>query len=780
MPVAVLVLLLSTATVQGFVRSASTHEPIAHAVVEIAALERRVAVDERGYFVIPSIPAGRWSIRVSALGYRPTELDVTVPADGAVRVDVALKIAPLQLEEIDVRTDARAPASTDDAGPPPIRVDGPVISTVPGLIEADVFRVIQTLPAVAAASDFSSALYVRGGSPDQNLILLDGAPVFNPFHAGGLFAAFDPGAIAELDILPGAFPASVGDRLSSVVSVRTRDGGRDRLRGWGGIGLVSSRAGLDGPLPDDRGSYLVSVRRTYLDLMTDAAKGLGLIDFTIPYGFTDAHLKAVHDVGGLGSIAASVYLDREGLDITEDLGTESNDPNAPDQSSDWGSYAFSLRYRQPLGATVLAEARAALSSFYGSFGVWERRYVDFPDTYEWVRTLDADTRTRDLLIGADLTWYARRHRLGWGVQMDRYTFDHRLGASDLDVSDLIPSFRSVDRPTTIAAYIEDEWSLTADIRLRGGVRALHAEDRGTVWLPRLGARVEVTPDLTLTLGAGRYAQILHSLRDEEAFAAMLTAYDLLAAVPARIGLSTGRDIVLGGEWRRGGAMLRVDGYLKQMQDLPLPAAPPDALEDPILVTEGRRPGTGTARGIEALFRYRRGRTMVALGYALSSTELEVAGSRYAPHYDRRHTLDLSASTSWGEHGLFSARIAWATGQPYTPVVGIAETFSYAPERGTFVLFGTPSRTVLLGPHNAERLPSYFRLDVAVRKDYEKHWFGADLTLTPYFQILNVLNTKNVLYANPDDVFRFGRAPAAELEYLPQLPFLPTFGIEWRF
>ncbi|HEX7118140.1 MAG TPA: TonB-dependent receptor [Longimicrobiales bacterium] len=777
--IATLAVALAGGVVHGTVRADSTLEPIAHATVELPALGRRIAADERGYYVLADVPEGTWAIRVSALGYRPRELEVDIVDGRTLRLDVALVLSPLQLEGIEVTTERRGAAPVAAAGPPPVRVDGPSLSIVPGLAEADVFRALQTLPSIAAVSDFSSALYVRGGAPDQNLLLLDGAPLFNPFHLGGVFAAFDPSTIATVDVLPGAFPASAGDRLSSVIALNTRDGGRDRLRGSGAIGLISSRASIDGPLPGGRGSYLLSLRRTYVDLFTDLAYALDFVDFTLPYAFTDGHLKLTHDVGAAGSISASFYVDREGIHVPEEMA----ESDGTDAQLTWGSYAASVTYRRPIGGTLLAELRAAVSAFAGDFELWEREYVpSTPDPYgpvepgELEKTTDAHTTVRDALVGADLTWYGRRHRVAVGVQADAYRFDHDIGPEGHAFEDIIPTFRRTDRPTTVAAYVEDQWSVTDAFQLRGGLRVLHAGARGTAWMPRFGARYALPSGLAFNLGAGRYTQVMHSLRDEESVYSGIMAYDVPGAVAPGAGLPATEDVVLGVEWRAPDTEIRVDGYLKRTTGLRLPPPPADPADAPIFVIHGRRPASSLARGVEITARHRRGAAEFSASYALAFAELDVGGERYPPRYDRRHTLDVSATLPLGARGTFSARLAAATGQPYTTAVARTTVFRYDPTTGKFYRF-INGDFLLLGEHNGARLPGYLRLDVAARKAYDKPWFGG-ITVTPYVQVINVLNSRNVLFADPNQFYYGSGRPVAE--YLPQLPFLPTFGVEWRF
>ena len=769
-----LALLPAAASISGTVRAQESREPIAGATVEIPELRRRAVTDERGYFVLAGVPAGQYTLRADALGFRRVERPVSVPETGSVRVDLELTPQATELAGIEVQTE-RGGRTAARGGPGATRLDSRTVNTVPALAEADVMRALQVLPSVAAASDFSSALYVRGGSPDQNLVMLDGTPLFNPYHLGGIFGAIDPSTVASVDLLAGAFPARVGDRLSGVVDIRTREGGRDKVRGNGAVSLISSRASVDGPLPTGRGSYLFSVRRTYLDAFTDAAYALDLIPGTLPYGFTDGHLKLSHDVGTNGQVSASVYLNDEGVNIPERMRRETG----VDVQFDWGSRLATVAYRHTFGPALVGEFRAAATQFLGTFAAAEDEWDDELQRQrdEFSPILSARTEARDLLAAADLTWYRRTHRVRTGVQFDAYRFAHRvedLTENQEAFGPFVVPFRRSEEPRTLAAYVDDEWSPTRSLDIRAGLRVLHAGAWGTEWMPRVGARWAVLPELALSFGAGRYAQVIQSLRNEESLAASLLAYELLAASPQTTGLLTGEDVVVGAEWAHGVTSVRVDAYVKRLHNLPLPPTPDDILEAPVVVSEGFRTAEGSARGLELLARHARGAAQFSLAYALLFAEREIDGERFAPRFERRHTVDALALLPLGTRGEFSARLAVATGQPYTPVLGVGQGYRYDPGGRRFVYVGDDP--ILLGAHNSGRLPGYLRLDVGARRTYEKRWFGGNVTLTPYLQILNVLNTRNVLFAEPQ---ASGYGPAV-LEYAPQLPIFPTVGVEWKF
>jgi hypothetical protein len=260
-----LLALLPGADLQGRVRASPSGDAVPYATVRLPELRRAVSAGEDGSFVLPGVPEGRWRVQASAIGYQATEAVVRVGGGAVVRLDFDLVAAPVALARVEARgqrRDASASRAHVLGGPPPAGMDARALMSVPALAEADVLRAVQTLPAVAAASDFSGALYVRGGSPDQTLVMLDGAPLFNPYHLGGLFGAIDPATVESVDVLPGALPARAGDRLSGVVDIRTREGGRDAVRGSGALSLISTRASIDGPLPSGRGSYVASVVHT--------------------------------------------------------------------------------------------------------------------------------------------------------------------------------------------------------------------------------------------------------------------------------------------------------------------------------------------------------------------------------------------------------------------------------------------------------------------------------------------------------------------------------------
>ncbi|CAN5730318.1 TonB-dependent receptor [soil metagenome] len=765
-----LVALLQAGTIQGVVRTEGSLSPVPGAVVHLPDLNRRVLTDERGMFIIPNVPVGSWRVVISALGHEQLEVGVQVPNTGVVRLELELAARPIHIDPVAVQS-VRARQSTA-AGPGEVRMSAAAMLAVPTAGEPDIIRAIQTMPSVAASSDFSSALYVRGGSPDQTMISLDGIPLFNPYHLGGLFGAVDPDVVQSVGVAAGAFAANTGDRLSGVIDMRTRDGGRDKVRSFGAVGLISSRAGLEGPLPGRRGSYIVSARRTYLDVFTRGAEAMGIIPGSLPYAFTDGQFKIAHDVGTLGRISATGYVNNEGMTIRPRRGTS----DGLNLGFDWGSSALGLTYSQPWGASTSMEAQAGWSRFSGRFDAGEyawdnalqRRGTDL------VPLLAAGTSTRNAFTSLALTRHHARHQIRAGIQSDWYGFHYGVDYNE-DLEEFLPRFHLETAPWTISAYLEDEWTVSERLRVRAGGRVMEAGPRGTAWMPRFGMSYTPAQDWTLSAAAGRSAQVMYSLHDQEAIAASVIAYDQMAAVPEEMGLTRAEDVVVGAEWSRATLQLRVEGYQKWFTGLPLAPIPLDPLRTLVVVPETLHQGNGSARGLEVLSRYTRGGAGLNAAYALTRVEREIEGVRFTPRFERRHTLDLNGHTSWGGHGQLTSRLVLASGQPFTPTVGTTHRYRYDPAQNAFVP-DVGGYSVVQGEYNTARLPGYVRLDVGARRSYQRRWFGQEGSLTPYLSILNVLNRPNALFAEAQETYSQG----TRLVYAPQLPIFPTLGVEWKF
>lgn len=761
---AALVALVQTAgTVSGTVRADSTEVPISYASVEIVELARGVSTDEQGNFFLAEVPFGSWTLRATALGYAPDERTIEVgAATGPVLVAFLLRSAPIPLGQINVE----ATRVLQFTGPPPARVAMETLRQVPALAEVDVLRAVSVLPSVVPVSDYSTALYVRGATPDQTEILIDGFPVHNPYHLGGVYGAFNPDAVEAVEVLPGAMPASVGSRISSAVRIETRDGGMDRTRSRGGLGLTSAKLEVDGPVPFLPGTYLLSGRKSYRNFTGGGIAADGIIPRSLDTGFHDVLAKWRLPWGRGHSVEGLYFSSGEWVGVPEDgLATVSYDWG-------WGSKLFGVRSQLLLGSRLGLEVSAARSTFDTRLGSW---WDDFPLPDE--QTVDAEGEMADHLAEAQLTWQAARYavRLGAQYRTARMEYDaERDVAPPPGLWDrFVPSFRGAYEQASLQSWAEADVSLHARVALRVGVRNTYLEGHGSTIQPRAGLRIGLADGLSLNAGAGRYVQGVHSIRVEEAAGTSFMAYDLLRPATGAIGPPTAEDLVVGLEYRRQPASVRIDAFAKRYRSLALPPLPLNPWSAAVIETEAFTEATGTTRGIEVLADYVTESASLWLSYALRDGDRTLDGFTFSPRFERRHNLDAMASVALPDGLTLNLRTVYASGQPLTPVSGRLRLIAFAPEQGLLTEERTRLRSVL-GEHNSSRMPDYLRVDVGGALDYTRRVLGYDVDLTFRLQIVNVLNRSNTLYWNPTTSLD------GEDDPTHQLPIGVTASVEWAF
>lgn len=738
----------------GVVQDASTRERVPYAGVVATLVSggdtTSTVTDPRGRFVLSAPGEGRLVLRVTAAGYRAWA--DTLDEAPTAPMTVELTPLPMELEPLVARVGARR-ADPLSLRPDAFLVDSVLISEMPRVLEADVLRTLQLSPSVSQASDYTAVPIVRGGESYGTPVHLDGARLFNPFHLGGFFSALNPGAIQHVELVPGGAAGLETGSLSGSLELVTRDGARDRVRVGGGISPVSSRVGIEGPL-GDRGSFLLDGRRTYVDLFTRAAEGIGLLDDELPYHFADAHLKLNRDVGDGGTIRVSGYVNREALDLTDD---------SPDTDVDarWSNRAASLQYESPLGSSSLLSLTLASSGFDADV---QGENLD--------ERLDAQGSMNDTRLEGRLVWSTPRLGGEVGLGVRHFEGSHLVESTDENVLDFVSNL-SVERSSFVPAAWGRLRVPVGGTTLDGGGRAERFPGGRWKLSPSLGVEA---PLLGWTVGARASVvrQNVRSLRNEESVYASFVGYDILVAVPEPEGTPRSREINLSLQRRFDRGSMRFTAYRRTFDGLRLAPLGEDPIESPALVDESElRPGEGDAWGIEATGTWRTPGWNVLGSYRWSSVHRKVGGERYVPRFHRDHELHVGVVHGRPGGSTFSARFSARSGQPTTPVVGIVRDVRNAPEDGRPVSRG--KSLVLLGEYNSRTLPAYVRLDLGWRTEWDASLFGRPGTLTPYVALLNAFNSRNVVRGefDPD-------APEPSLEFLPQLPILPFFGLGFRF
>ncbi|MBT5056303.1 MAG: TonB-dependent receptor plug domain-containing protein, partial [Gemmatimonadetes bacterium] len=298
-------------TLAGYIRNAADGEEVGLSVVALPGLQLGGLANERGYFAIRNVPAGRHLLVVSHIGYQSYRDSVDVADD--VLLEIRLRREAIMGDETVITADRDAEAELERVIQTSFLTLAPeLLQQLPATGEADLLRSLQLLPGIQAASDISSGLYVRGGGPDQTLILLDDIPLYNPSHAFGFFSTFNPEAVRDVQLYKGAYPANYGGNLGAVLDVSNRDGNREKTSLSGGVSLVSTRLLAEGPVGE--GSWMMSGRRTYLDPLLAAIRSSGT---DVPnYFFYDLNAKITQPLGDGGdNLLVSAYFGRDDLDF---------------------------------------------------------------------------------------------------------------------------------------------------------------------------------------------------------------------------------------------------------------------------------------------------------------------------------------------------------------------------------------------------------------------------------------------------------------------------------
>ena len=760
---------------------------------------RQAASGADGAFRLDGVRPGAWRLRAGRIGFASGVGEVVVAAGAEARVELRLTDEALVLETVEVRSrrdeERERTRFETEAGVTTRVITAGEIKMLPGLGEADVLRAVEVLPGVISTSDFSSAFNVRGGSADQNLILLDGFTIFNPFHLGGLFSVFNSDVIARAELLSGGFGAQYGGRVSSVLTVET-DSRPGPVSGGAGVSLLASRLALHGSLPTfggralggAEGSWFVSGRRSYFDALLRP-----VTDF--PYHLTDLQGGATLGTPGGGRVRLTAYTGEDVLDLTD------FQPPGDDAASvlklrwNWGNDVLGVRWSQPLGARWVGDARVGYSRFAESL-----TFPEFADT-RLVSGITESSLRADFArsAGAALS-------LQTGGELVRMAYDNRADAGGTVF------FASAADGLFGAGYAQARWQPSPAWIVEPGVRAdvgrsnagacaagdqppivpvdpLEVAVRENRTCLLLSPRVAVKRFLgegreaAVKVAAGRYVQWLHSLRDEELPVSNDTWVLADANVPPVVSdqLQVGVERYWGERWYGS-----LEGYYRGFRGVTdlNPADDPNDPADDLLRGDGRsygvdlmvRRSAGALTGWAAVSLLRAERTFPDPATAGGDPE-EVERVTFAPVFDRRADVDLVLHyrmRSGMETGL---RWNYGTGTPFTRPVAQAVAFQTSIAEGGYRLprpvGSDPSVPyyVVLGDRNAERYPAYHRLDLTVRREYARRWG----TVTPYLQVLNVYNQRNVLFY----FFNYDQSPPTR-SGISMFPVLPSVGVEVGF
>lgn len=749
-------------TISGFVRDASTGEPLIAATVVVEDQSLGAITNESGYYVLPRVPAGEIRLLFSYIGFEPLTQSIQVLADTSYRTDVRLQPQAVQAQETVIRADSVRTAEALYRKPvSEVILGARQINSMPQVAEADLMRALQTLPGVLPLSDFSSALYVRGGTPDQNLYMIDGTDVYNPEHTFGIFSTFNTDAIKQVELSKGGFGAQYGGRLSSVLDVTNLEGNREEFEGTASVSLLSAKSTLQMPL-GRRGSLSGSLRRTYFD--QTIAKSINDVP---DYYFYDGNFKAFLELSDRDQLTLSGYGGRDFLDVvfnpdsTEETGF----------SVDWGNKTGSARWTRVITPKVFGHLWVTGSRFSSDF------LLDIADVVE--RNFVSDITVKG--------------------EFESHQSQSLVASFGFERKDLNVLFRQDfpeglievnNRPEHYVLYSQTAWRPTTRWEVQGGLRynRFSSDKSFQDIAPRLAVKHRLTDTINLRASTGIYFQYLHRIP-------RFIATDIWIASNEDLDRSRAIHGIVGYQQElRSNFQLEVEAYWKGYQEIyefnqtfltALQETSHDEDQNPIFTNAKGifNKGDGDSIGLEMMLRKDSGALTGWAAYSLARTEYRfdgINGDRgFSPRHDRTHVINLVANVNlanaWqklhdqpklGVRGPWrlSGSFVYGSGQPITEP-GSAYFVRTSPAQPGTMLRYAP--TVI----NNVRLPAYVRLDVSLTWTREIGTW----TVAPYVQLFNAGNRSNVWFVDYD--FRNG---LPDVDAVSMFPLLPTLGVNLTF
>lgn len=750
------------ATISGFVLDGTSSETLIGANVYLDSLTLGASSNNSGYYIITDIPVGKIKLQASYLGYRLFSKNIDIRQGQKLKLNILLFPALMEANAIVVQADSiPLIEKMYNKKISEVRLSKGQLNAIPQIAEADLLRSLQTLPGIVPLSDFSSALYIRGGTPDQNLFLLDGTDVYNPEHAFGLFSTFNTDAIKQVDVSKGGFPANYGGRLSSVIDIINIDGNRQRFKGSFAISLLSAKTTLQMPL-GKTGSISGSFRRTYFD------QTVGKAVKDIPnYYFYDGNLKAHFELDADNRLNISYYGGRDVLDYTFDTGGGSKS----NFKYNWGNTTGSVEWTHVFMPRLFANFWVT-SSFFSS-------YLNFADL-----NAAEENRLNDITFKGNIEYQSSRN-----LEID-FGLEHKI--LNVKYTSLAPGREVYVRrqPRHTAGYLQARWKPLKNLEIRTGLR-MNYFSFDTVFAhlsPRFSAKYKLDNRSVLKFASGRYRQYLHRIP-------RFLVADIWTTSGKDIRASSAEHYIFGYQRELlAGIQFEAETYYKEYHNIysfdqnfltRLKPTGYNSNDEPVFSIGGEllNRGDGHSRGIELLLRKESGLITGWAGYSLSETIFNVdginGGSSFAPRHDRRHALNLVANFKmdnlWRSFMNKNARddsSAWVlglnfiytSGQPFTEP-GSAYYIGQSP--------GAPYSDVYFAPTSIDqvRLPYYARLDISLTWMLRyKKW-----SMAPYLQIYNIGNRGNVWFATYD--YTNGQ-PNLDEQYM--FPLLPTIGVNVNF
>tara|TARA_B110000037_G_scaffold64440_1_gene78619 strand:+ start:48636 stop:50969 length:2334 start_codon:yes stop_codon:yes gene_type:complete len=766
--VLVSVLAFSQSTIKGFVYDKQSGEPVIFTNVFLHKTSYGAVTDVNGYYSISGLPEGEYSLMVTSLGYDSLKIKVNLNKDQIVSRKLFLAKGSVQLNEFEVFSE-RQEAKTE-VKMSVVKITAKQINKLPTVGgESDLAQYLQVLPGVIFTGDQGGQLYIRGGSPVQNKVLMDGMIVYNPFHSIGLFSVFETDIIRNADVYTGGFSAEYGGRISSIMDITTRDGNSKHFGGKTSISPFGGKLILEGPIvkPKKQGdsyiSYIISGKSSFLDKSSKLL--YSYIDTAgLPFNFTDIYGKVSFsgDNGSKLNLFGFNYRDRVNYRNIADIEWENTGAG--------GNFVL-----VPLYSTVLVEGNFA----YSKYDIIQSP----PSDVDGVSSInERSSSINGFNLGLDFTYFILENEIKYGVEVVGLSTEFKF------LNSLNREIEQSQNTNELSGYLKYKWSLgklIVEPSFRGQFYAAYNTFSPE---PRLGIKYNLADRIRLKVAGGLYSQNLISANSDRdvvnLFYGFLTGSDDLqnnfteqdgSIRPVKHKLQKANHYIVGIEYDLTKKVsVNLEAYLKdftQLTNLNRNKIFDDneKFEDkPEIQRKDFIVETGKAKGIDLVVKYDYKRYYFWAVYSIGIIDRWDGLQSYNPVFDRRHNVNLVGSMTFGKNLNWELNGRWnfGSGFPFTQTQGFYELHTFSDGTGTDYTTDNGDLGIQYGALNAGRLPSYHRLDLNVKY---KQLLTNDLELEANLGVTNAYNRQNIFY--------FDRITYDQVN---QLPIMPSVGISLTF
>ena len=741
-------ILLATTTfaqkgnIRGFVYEKESGEPVIFCNVFLKGTTIGAATDINGMYNMSKVNPGDYTIVVTYIGYDTSEVNISLKSGQILNQNLEIEESSIKLNEVKISAE-REEMRTEikDAEIKISKEDLEMMPTIGG--EPDLAQYMQVIPGVVFTGDQGGQLYIRGGSPIQNKVLLDGMIIYSPFHSIGLFSVFDTDIIRNTDVFTGGFSAQYGGRISSIMDIKTIDGNKKQIGGKLSANTFGSKLFIEGPLSNSENlSFVFSGKTSYLDKSSDLLYKYPILYFDekgLPYSYTDLYgkLSAKGKNGSKVNVFGFNFIDNVNYEGISDL--------------NWNSQGIGSEFILiPGGSAVLIEGNFAWSSYN----------ISLDEEASPLR----ESGIQGFNMGVDFTYFQPKGKIKYGFDI------HGFSTNFLTYNSANSKIEQNENTSEFSAYINYQFNSTRWI-VEPGLR-LQKYTLGISPEPRLGIKYIASEKIRLKLSSGLYSQNILSTTSDRDVVNLFTGIisspeeipDKADGTPYKSPLQKARHLIAGIEYDLSNKIdFQLEGYIKDFTQLTNINRNMISNTDDEFIIEN-----GMAKGVDALIKYKGEKLYVWAVYSLGIVTRTDGENTYSPHFDRRHNVNFITSYKFGKNTSWKADIRWnlGSGFPFTQTQGFYEYLTFEDGINTDYTTANGELGIEYAELNEGRLPYYHRLDASISKKIKlSKKIKMDITAS----ITNAYNRENIFYFN-----------RIKWERVNQLPIMPSIGASIMF